>query len=175
MLEQIYADKSSGRLSAPPQFNLTSSTSMFDSNQALSTTEDHEIYGTRTRGGGLTRQTQILPITQSVSSAQQFQYDIKPDGTVLRMRCPTCGAEKFRSMLGFLNHCRIHCKLTFSNQDDRLQRCGVPIPPEEIPVEFQNLSHSLIQKSMELAQICVDVQPTKVVEDFTPEIKVMED
>ena len=91
------------------------------------------------------------------------------------MRCPTCGAEKFRSMLGFLNHCRIHCKLTFSNQEDRLQRCGVPISSEEIPVEFQNLSHSLIQKSMELAQICVDVQPTKVVEDSTPEIKVLED
>ena len=28
---------------------------------------------------------------------------------------------------------------------------------------------------MELAQICVDVQPTKVVEDFTPEIKVVEE
>ena len=86
------------------------------------------------------------------------------------MRCPTCGAEKFRSMLGFLNHCRIHCKLAFANQEDRLQRCGVAIPPEEVPFEFQNLSHSLIQKSMELAQICADVLPTKVVEDSTPEI-----
>ena len=123
----------------------------------------------------MTRQAQNLPGAKPVSTAQQYQYDIKPDGTVLRMRCPTCGAEKFRSMLGFLNHCRIHCKLTFANQEDRLQRCGVPIPPEEIPLEFQNLSHSLIQKSMELAQICVDVQPTKVVEDFTPEIKVVEE
>lgn len=91
------------------------------------------------------------------------------------MRCPTCGAEKFRSMLGFLNHCRIHCKLTFANQEDRLQRCGVAIPPEEVPIEFQNLSHSLIQKSMELAQICADVLPTKVVEDSTPEISSIEE
>lgn len=30
-------------------------------------------------------------------------------------------------MLGFLNHCRIHCRLTFSSQDERLQRCGVVI------------------------------------------------
>jgi hypothetical protein len=90
------------------------------------------------------------------------------------MRCPTCGAEKFRSMLGFLNHCRIHCKLTFANQEDRLQRCGVEIPPEEVPLEFQNLSHSLIQKSMELAQICADVLPTKVVEDSIPEINLNE-
>lgn len=44
-----------------------------------------------------------------------------------RMRCPKCGAEQFRSMLGFLNHCRIHCRLTFSSQDERLQRCGVVI------------------------------------------------
>lgn len=91
------------------------------------------------------------------------------------MRCPTCGAEKFRSMLGFLNHCRIHCKLTFANQEDRLQRCGVVVPPEEVPIEFQNLSHSLIQKSMELAQICADVLPTKVIEDSTPEIHLSEE
>lgn len=91
------------------------------------------------------------------------------------MRCPTCGAEKFRSMLGFLNHCRIHCKLVFANQEDRLQRCGIPVPAEEVPPEFQNLSHSLIQKSLELAQICADVLPTKIVEDLKPEIKVSEE
>lgn len=174
-IEQIYADKSSGRLSALPQFNFPSPTNIFDINEPLSPHGDSEIYGTRIRGGGLSRQTQPLPGVKPLSSAQQYQYDIKPDGTILRMRCPTCGAEKFRSMLGFLNHCRIHCKLAFANQEDRLHRCGVPIPTEEIPVEFQNLSHSLIQKSMELAQICVDVQPTKLVEDYTPDIKVMMD
>lgn len=173
-LEQIYADKSSGRLSAPPQFNLSSPTNIFDTKEVFSTPADNEIYGSRPRGVVVNRLIQNLP-SKPISSAQQYQYDIKPDGTVLRMRCPTCGAEKFRSMLGFLNHCRIHCKLTFSNQEDRLQRCGVPVLSEEIPFEFKNLSHSLIQKSMELAQICVDVQPTKIVEDFTPEIKVIED
>ena len=91
------------------------------------------------------------------------------------MRCPSCGAEKFRSMLGFLNHCRIHCKLSFSNQEDRLQRCGIPVPLEETPAEYQNLSNSLIQKSMELAQICADVLPTKVLEDSRPEIHVSEE
>lgn len=174
-IEQIYADRASGRLYALPQNNFSAPTNIFDSNEPPSPNGDGEIYATRARGGGLSRQTQPLSGTKAVSSAQQYQYDIKPDGTVLRMRCPTCNAEKFRSMLGFLNHCRIHCKLTFSNQEDRLNRCGVPVPSEEIPVEFKNLSHSLIQKSMELAQICVDVQPTKLVEDSTPEIKAMND
>ena len=176
MLEHIYGDKSSGRLSAPPQFNLVPgpSTDIFN-NGMSSFTGENDIYGIRTRGGGLNRQMQALNPAKPIQSAQQYQYDIRPDGTILRMRCPTCGAEKFRSMLGFLNHCRIHCKLTFANQEDRLQRCGVAIPPEEVPPEFRNLSDSLIQKSLELAQICADVLPTKIVEDSIPEIHLNED
>lgn len=136
--------------------------------------EDYEIYAQKTKNSDINRLIQPFSSGKSISSAQQFQYDIRSDGTVLRMRCPTCGAEKFRSMLGFLNHCRIHCKLIFSNQEERLQNCGIPVPPDEIPLEFQNISHSLVKKSIELAQICADVLPTKIVEDSKPEIMVIE-
>lgn len=71
---------------------------------------------------------------ERVQAEPHPQYEVRPDGTIVRMRCPKCGADKFRSMLGFLNHCRIHCRLVFSSQDDRLQRCGVPVvsPPSFI-------------------------------------------
>ena len=135
-LEQIYADKTSGRLSAPPQFNFMPSTMDSDTgpNPFI---EDYEIYAQKTKNLDIKRSIHPITSSKSISSAQQFQYDIRPDGTVLRMRCPTCGAEKFRSMLGFLNHCRIHCKLIFSNQEERLQNCGIPVPPDEIPLEFK--------------------------------------
>jgi len=63
----------------------------------------------------------------------QAQYELLADGTVVRLRCPKCGADRFRSMLGFLNHCRIHCRLVFSSPEERLQRCGVPVGPGEGP------------------------------------------
>lgn len=174
--EHIFADKSSGRLSAPPPLSMSSfdGYNNYESSGYNTDLTDSKspFYTSRTRGAGLTRSVQPAFPLKGVSAAQQYQYDIRPDGTVVRMRCPTCGAEKFRSMLGFLNHCRIHCKLSFANQDDRLQRCGVVASPEEIPAEYQNLSHSLVQQSLELAQICADVLPTKVVETSRPEISV---
>lgn len=81
------------------------------------------------------------------------QYEVKPDGTIVRMRCPKCGADKFRSMLGFLNHCRIHCRLVFSSQDDRLQRCGVPINADEVPLDYFTKHPSQLKQEMDLALI----------------------
>lgn len=65
--------------------------------------------------------------SEKTQSEPQPQYEVRSDGAFVKMRCPKCGAEKFRSMLGFLNHCRIHCRLVFSSQDERLQKCGVLI------------------------------------------------
>ena len=85
------------------------------------------------------------------------QYEVKPDGSIARMRCPKCGAHLFRSMLGFLNHCRIHCRLVFSSQDERLQRCGVLVDPSEIPPDYFAKHPTVLKREMDLAVIRADV------------------
>lgn len=92
-----------------------------------------------------------------VQSEPHAQYEVRPDGTIVRMRCPKCGAEQFRSMLGFLNHCRIHCRLTFSSQDERLQRCGVIVDPGEVPPDYFQKHPSQLKQEMDLALIRADV------------------
>lgn len=88
----------------------------------------------------------------------QPQYEIRPDGGVVRMRCPKCGADKFRSMLGFLNHCRIHCRLVFTGHDDRLARCGVLVEEAEAVEYLRVAKHpTQLKQQMDLALIRADV------------------
>lgn len=54
-------------------------------------------------------------------------FEMCPDGSVVRLRCPVCGADRFRSILGMVNHCRINCGLMVANPDDRIQQCGIPV------------------------------------------------
>lgn len=187
--EYIYADRAAGRQSAPPVAFLTSGRDLDEDEETTAPHEegvrrhgsaaDSSIYGLRTRGADLARSATAMPMTGArpggVSSAQQYQYEIRSDGTVVRMRCPTCGADKFRSRLGFLNHCRIYCKLTFANQEERLQRCGIPVPPDEVPPEYRSLSLGTLQQSLQIAQLCADVLPTKIVTNVRPHIKLHED
>lgn len=93
------------------------------------------------------------PTGTSGKAEPHAQYEVKPDGTIVRMRCPKCGADKFRSMLGFLNHCRIHCHLVFSSQDDRLQRCGISINVDEVPLDYFTKHPSQLKQEMDLALI----------------------
>lgn len=89
----------------------------------------------------------------------QPQYELLPDGQVVRMRCPKCGADLFRSMLGFLNHCRIHCHLAFTSSEDRLSRCGVRVSPEEASRFLQQSRNpTLLKQRLDLALIRAEFQ-----------------
>lgn len=90
-------------------------------------------------------------------TAPTYQYEVRPDGQIVKMRCPKCKSDQFRSMLGFLNHCRIHCRLNFSSQDDRLHRCGVLIDPSEVPVDYFTKHPTQVKQEMDLALIRADV------------------
>lgn len=126
--------------------------------------------GTRSRGPG-SRSIQPLPpaATAALSAPPSLQYDILPDGRVVKMVCPVCGAEMFRSMLGFLNHCRMNCRISFANHDERLERCGVVVPEEEVPEQFRRLSGNA-RRELELVQLRAEVQPTRIVTAVAPEI-----
>ena len=110
-----------------------------------------------------------------ISSAPQVLYDVRGDGTVVRMRCPVCNQEKFRNMLGFVNHCRLNCKVIFVTQEERLIKGGVPVAPEDVPPEYQYLLSEAMQGELDIIQICADVQPAQVLEHVLPEISVEHD
>lgn len=88
-------------------------------------------------------------------------YELCPDGGVVRLRCPVCGADRFRSLLGFANHCRINCGLEVNNPEDRLQKCGVPVPADELPMALAQATGrgtSALRRDRELAAIRAGVQ-----------------
>ena len=88
-------------------------------------------------------------------------YELCPDGGVVRLRCPVCGADRFRSLLGFSNHCRINCGLHVSNPEERLQQCGVPVPADELPMALAQATGrgtSALRRERELAAIRAGVQ-----------------
>ncbi len=149
LVEYVYSS-TDGRQSAPPSLD------RFDSRRAA-----------RQASNALTAATQA----QTASSpAQTIHYDLLPDGTVVKMVCPVCGAERFRSILGFINHCRLNCKLSFGSQDERLERCGVPVSEEEVPEHLKHLSKKA-SRELQLVQLRAEVQPTRIVKDTFPEIR----
>lgn len=77
----------------------------------------------------MSRTENLLQAEKPSSSSNEpaFLYEMCPDGSLVRLRCPVCGAEKFRSVLGMVNHCRINCGLLIANPDDRIQQCGIPV------------------------------------------------
>jgi hypothetical protein len=98
------------------------------------------------------------PVGANVPSSEPSpQYEIRADGAIIMMRCPSCGAERFRSMLGFLNHCRINCRLQFSSADDRQLRCGVVVDKESVPVEYFTKHPTLVRQELDLALIRADL------------------
>lgn len=106
------------------------------------------------------------------STEPSYQYDVTAEGVVVRMKCPKCDAEKFRSMLGFLNHCRIHCRLLFNSQDDRLLKCGIPVEDlSEIPPDYFTKHPTQIKQELDLAQIRASVQPTLIESSKKPTIR----
>ena len=105
------------------------------------------------------------------SKSSQYQYEIRPDGTVVKLRCPICYSDKFKSMLGYLNHCRIHCKVIFSSPEDRQTRGGVPVDIDEVPHEIFMAKHpSLVKQEHDLAIIRSEVSNNSYDENRLPNI-----
>lgn len=77
-------------------------------------------------------------------------------------------------MLGFVNHCRLQCRLSFGGHDERLERCGVPVPEWEIPEHLRQLS-SQATRELELVQLRAEVQPVKIVKDEVPIVREFEE
>lgn len=77
---------------------------------------------------------------------------------IISLKCPKCGSEKFRSNLGFQNHCRLHCKLGFINTQDRIQKCGIPVEDTEdvVATGLPKQHPSQIEKEAEIAQLTSD-------------------
>lgn len=144
---------SSSGFSTPTSSYLSSSWSSIRTSSPLNS-------GTSSRGS-----TNVSTSTSSSS----FHYEMRSDGSVVRMQCPKCKAEKFRSMLGFLNHCRIHCHLAFISQDDRLQRCGIPVDSSEVPPDYFTKHPSQMRQEMDLALLRADL--ASPVSDSVPKIK----
>ena len=106
------------------------------------------------------------------SASTQHQYETKPDGSVVKLRCPVCEADKFKSILGFLNHCRINCKVIFASPEDRQTRAGVPVDANEVPPDaFMTKHPSLVKQEKDLAIIRSEVQTTQPDFNKLPEIK----
>lgn len=86
-------------------------------------------------------------------------FELCPDGSVVRLRCPVCSADRFRSVLGLVNHCRINCGLLVSNPEDRIQKCGIPVSRDEIPPDyFVTRGVGQLKRERDLAQIRAGVQ-----------------
>ena len=98
----------------------------------------------------------------------ETQYDIRSDGIVVKLRCPKCGADKFRSNLGFQNHCRLQCKLIFSSTEDRIQRCGVEVANETISKTLVNTQSSSYGHSLKISMINAE-SLNESLQDFEPE------
>lgn len=113
-------------------------------------------------GSGALRRAASMPGLGQAQQQQQaaaYQYEMRADGTVVKLACPVCGAERFKSMLGFLNHCRIHCHVQFTSPEDRQLRAGVPVDPSLVPADFFSRHPTVIKQEQELAVIRSDLQP----------------
>jgi hypothetical protein len=51
----------------------------------------------------------------------------------VRLVCPACRRDLFGTMTGFVNHCRILHDTSFSNYDEAVLKCGVPVPGKRVP------------------------------------------
>lgn len=93
----------------------------------------------------------------------EHQFEMRPDGSVVMLRCPKCFADKFKSPLGFVNHCRIHCHVIFSSPEDRQTRGAVPVDPSMVPMEIFGTKHpSQIRQEQELAYIRSEIQTSQM-------------
>lgn len=105
------------------------------------------------------------PTSQTYSQASQpgetpkHQYEMRADGRIVKLRCPECHSDNFKSMLGFLNHCRIHCRVIFSGPEDRHQRAGVLVEDGDVPADFFAKHPTILKQQQELAIIRADLQP----------------
>jgi len=97
-------------------------------------------------------------------------YELCPDGSVVRLRCPVCGADRFRSLLGLVNHCRINCGLLVSNPEERIQRCGLPVGPEEAP-PAEYFAGRNVRRERDLAAIRAGVQGPIVDTGRRPQVR----
>ena len=105
------------------------------------------------------------------SKSSQHQYEIRPDGSAVKLRCPVCYSDRFKSMLGYLNHCRIHCKVIFSSPEDRQTRGGVPVDIDQVPYEIFIAKHpSLVKQEHDLAMIRSEVSNNSYDESRLPNI-----
>lgn len=100
-----------------------------------------------------------MPSLHASPSDNRHQYEIRADGTIVKLQCPQCAADKFKSMLGFLNHCRIHCHVLFTSPEDRQQRAGVVMDPASVPADFFTRHPSILKQEQDLAAIRSDLQP----------------
>ena len=80
------------------------------------------------------------------------------------LKCPKCGADKFRSNLGFQNHCRLHCKLLFSSTEERIQKCGMDVDPSEVPESVFSMHPTQFERYLELARLSSQVGPEVAME-----------
>lgn len=99
-------------------------------------------------------------------------FEMCPDGSVVRLRCPVCSADRFRSVLGLVNHCRINCGLLVSNPEERVQQCGIPVSRDEIPPDyFVTKGAGQLKRERDLAQIRAGVQGPIVDSSRRPTIR----
>lgn len=83
----------------------------------------------------------------------RYQYEVKKDGTFVKLVCPVCGKDKFGNILGLTNHCRILHDLRFLTPEERMERCGVPVSVDEIPQDYFIENEKILHSEMSLAQI----------------------
>lgn len=115
-------------------------------------------------------------IQSALGGQPMHHFDVKADGVIVRLHCPKCGADKFRSILGFLNHCRINCGLVFSSQEERLQLCGIPVEPDQVPPNYFGFRHpSFLKQESDLAQIRATIQGPHLSYERKPNIRVYRD
>ena len=100
-------------------------------------------------------------------------YEIKPDGSYVMLKCCFCDREKFASLLGFTNHCRISHKHVFMSPEERVRRCGVDVSEEEVPDEFKLRPERNIQYERGLSQLRSGIKQSPL--NRKPKIKEFED
>ena len=61
-------------------------------------------------------------------------YQRLSENEYVKIVCPTCGADTFSNLLGFVNHCRIVHELKFPNLSLAARHCGQPVPESVVPL-----------------------------------------
>jgi transcription initiation factor IIF auxiliary subunit len=83
----------------------------------------------------------------------KHQYEMKKDGTFVKLVCPVCGKDKFGNVLGLTNHCRILHDIRFSTPEERIEKCGMPVSMDEIPRDYFVENERILHSELNLAQI----------------------